>query len=488
MTPSDPVGADLALAALWQAAQLPAQVLADVALPGSPPVLPSSFAVSTAVQSSLAAAAVASVHIGVKRGGPQQQVVVDATHAVLDSCGWYRVNGQALPVWDKLSGLYSCGGQAAPGWVRIHANFAHHRDGALQLLGLPTGDQASRAEVTAALADWQAEDFETAAADAGLVVAAARSFEQWDSHPQAVALVGQPPLSLALIDGCAGDAPRPWRRLDAGQLPLHGVRVLDLTRILAGPVAGRNLAAYGADVMLVNSPHLPNIDNIADTSRGKLSVHIDLATVTGQDTLRALVREADVVLQGYRPGALAALGFGATELAALRPGIVCVSLSAYDNHLGSGPWARRRGFDSLVQTAMGFNLAEAQAFGASQPRALPFQALDYSAGHLLAFGAQAALLHQRERGGSWHAQVSLATVAQWLRGLGRVSGGDKTALFELAHAPFEQYAEEEDSGFGRLRVLRHAAQLSHTPARWSRPSMRPGSHAATWPPLLQNTA
>jgi crotonobetainyl-CoA:carnitine CoA-transferase CaiB-like acyl-CoA transferase len=476
--------AHLALSVLWQAAGLPADALADVVLPGHQPVLPSSFAVSTAVQSSLAAAALAAVHIGVQRGGPRQQVVVDATHAVLDSCGWYRINGQELPAWDKLSGLYACGGHRAPGWVRIHANFVHHRDGALKLLGLPTGEQTSRSEVTAALANWQAEDFETAAADAGLVVAAARSFEQWDVHPHALALAGQPPLSLALIEGCAADAPQPWRRLDAGQLPLHGVRVLDLTRILAGPVAGRDLAAYGADVMLVNAPHLPNIDNIADTSRGKLSVHIDLTSAAGRDTLRALVREADVVLQGYRPGALAAHGFGAAELAALRPGIVCVSLSAYGPTAGGGPWAGRRGFDSLVQTALGFNVAEAQAFGAAQPRAMPFQVLDYSAGHLLALGAQAALLHQRERGGSWHVQVSLATVAQWLRGLGRVDVGEKSAFLDLKQAPFEAFADDEDSGFGRLRALRHAAQLSHTPARWTRPSMRPGSHAPAWPARL----
>jgi hypothetical protein len=470
-----------ALAALWQQAQLPADALAQVTLPGHQQVLPSSFAVTTAVQSSLAAAALAAVQIGAQRGGPQQQVTVDATHAVLDSCGWYRVNGQVLPVWDKLSGLYACGGTHTPGWVRIHANFAHHRDGALALLGLPTGEHTSRDDVAAALVDWQAEDFETAAADAGLVVAAARSFEQWDAHPHAKALAGQPPLHVALIDGSAAAAPRPWRRLGAAQPPLHGVRVLDLTRILAGPVAGRDLAAYGAEVMLVNAPQLPNIDNIADTSRGKLSVHIDLTTTTGRDTLRALVCDADVVLQGYRPGALAAFGFGVDDLSALRPGIVCVSLSAYGDHHGGGPWAARRGFDSLVQTATGFNIAEAQAFGATQPRALPFQVLDYSAGHLLAFGAQVALLRQREQGGSWHAQVSLAAVAQWLRGLGRLPAGAQHALFDLAQAPFEAFAEDEDSGFGRLRALRHSAQLSHTPARWARPSMRPGSHAAIWP-------
>jgi hypothetical protein len=231
--------------------------------------------------------------------------------------------------------------------------------------------------------------------------------------------------------------------------------------------------------MLVNSPHLPNIEHIADTSRGKLSVHIDLATGQGRDTLRALVREADVFLQGYRPGALAALGFGPADLAALRPGIVCVSLSAYGD---SGPWRGRRGFDSLVQTATGFNVEEARALGDTMPRAMPFQVLDYSAGYMLAFGAQVALMRQRERGGSWHAQVSLAGVGQWLRSLGRVPDGPANAAFELAGAPFERFAQDEDSGFGQLRVVRHAARFSATPAHEMRPSMPPGSHPAAWPP------
>ena len=160
------------------------------------------------------------------------------------------------------------------------------------------------------------------------------------------------------------------------------------------------------------------------------------------------------------------------DLARLAPGIVCVSLSAYGPE---GPWASRRGFDSLVQTATGFNLAEAEAFGAAEPMALPLQILDYAAGYLLAFGAQAALLRQADEGGSWHVQVSLARVGSWLRSLGRVGG---MAVKRPSLAP---YVEEVESGFGRLQVLRHAAQFSVTPARFRRPSMPPGSHEARWP-------
>lgn len=479
MMESDSGTAHEALAALWRSVDLPVQALADVSLSGADPVLPSSFAVASAVQSALAAAALAAARVGVMRGAARQTVAVDATHAVLDSCGWYRVDGKELPVWDKLSGLYACGACCEPGWVRIHANFAHHRDGALKLLGLPVGPQIEREAVAEALADWRAQDIESAAADAGVVVAAARSFAQWDAHAQGQALALEPLLGLRAVAGADSDPRVPWPAHAAGDAPLRGLRVLDLTRILAGPVAGRTLAAYGADVMLVNSPKLPNIDNIADTSRGKLSVHLDLTTAPGRDTLRALVRQADVFLQGYRPGALASLGFGPQALAELRPGIVCVSLSAYGR---TGPWAGRRGFDSLVQTATGFNIAEAEAFGGGQPRAMPLQVLDYSAGYLLAFGALAGLMRQRERGGSWIAEVSLAGVGHWLRRLGRVANGARSAAFTAADAPFEHYAQDEDSGFGRLRALRHAAQFSGTPAHWKRPSVRPGTDPAQWPP------
>jgi CoA-transferase family III len=178
-----------------------------------------------------------------------------------------------------------------------------------------------------------------------------------------------------------------------------------------------------------------------------------------------------VWLQAYRPGALQALGYGPAQLAARRPGIVCVSLTAYGDR---GPWAARRGFDSLVQTATGFNIAEAQACGSATPKALPMQILDYAAGYLMAFGAQAALLRQAEAGGSWQVQVSLAGVARWLRSLGRVTPA-------AALPAFEPHLQAWPSGWGELVAVRHAAQFSRTPAAWKRPSMPPGSHPPVWP-------
>jgi hypothetical protein len=301
-------------------------------------------------------------------------------------------------------------------------------------------------------------------------VAALRRFDEWDAHPQGLAVAELPLLQIERI----GDAPpRRWPALAAAQQPLTGLRVLDLTRILAGPVGTRALAAYGADVMLVNAPHLPNISAIADTSRGKLSAHADLRQPADRAAFDAVLRDAHVLVQAYRPQSLQALGYGATQLAAKSPGIVVVSLSAYGD---AGPWAGRRGFDSLVQTATGFNHAEAQAFGSGPPRALPMQILDHASGYMIALGACAALLRQQRDGGSWHVQVSLARTGLWLRGLGRLPGG-----FAAPAGDFAPYAEITASGFGTLEALRHAAVLSPTPAAWTRPSMPPGSHPLAWP-------
>ncbi|MBI5258194.1 MAG: CoA transferase [Burkholderiales bacterium] len=480
--PALPPRADQVLAALWQQAGLPPQALERITLTGQEPALPSSFALGTALQAALGAAALAAAELGRQRGGLSQQVSVDIADVVRESSGRFTLDGRPPRVWDKLSGLYRCGADTQPGWVRIHANFAHHRDGALALLGLPTGPATDREAVAAARRGWTAEAFEAAAAERGLVVAAVRRPQDGQRLPLAAAVAALPLVDITSLDAAhapgrgpaarAAGGPRLRPLAPPGGGALGGLRVLDLTRILAGPVAGRTLAAYGADVLLVNSPHLPNIESIADTSRGKRSAHLDLRSEAGRAALRALVRECDVFLQGYRPGGLAALGFGPDELARLRPGIVCVSLSAYGH---AGPWQHRRGFDSLVQSATGFNIAEAEAFGSPEPKALPLQALDYGAGFLLAFGALAALLRRQQAGGSHLVRVSLAGLGHWLQGLGRLPAGPAAA------APDEHGAyEETDSGFGRLRALPHAARFSHTPSTWLRPSMPPGSHPPAW--------
>ncbi|WP_265921414.1 CoA transferase [Cupriavidus nantongensis] len=464
--PLDVVGA------LWRDAGLPAEALAHLRLDGAEPVLPSSFAVGTAAQASLAASALAAATLWQGRSGQWQQVGVDMRHAITEfrSERYLRVDGGPAPeLWDKIAGIYRCGDGR---WVRLHTNFPHHRDGVLRLLGCAH----DKAAVQAALENWEAEAFETAASDAGLVVAALRSFDEWDRHPQAAALRGLPPLTLERI----GDAPpQPLPApVSADAQPLSGVRVLDFTRIIAGPVAGRTLAAHGADVLLVTAPHLPSIAPLViDTGRGKRSCQLDLRDADDKRTLHKLLHGADVLVQGYRPGGLADLGVGPEAAARARPGIVYVSLSAY-GHVG--PWAHKRGFDSLVQTATGFNHAEAQAAGSETPQPLPAQVLDHAAGYLLAFGAMAALHRRALEGGSWHVRVSLAQVGQWLRGLGRVPDGLKAPEQKIDDVA--DLLEAVPSSFGMLTVVRHAAQLSGTPARWTLPSEPLGTHAPEWLP------
>ena len=359
-----------ALERIWSANDLPRESLAHVSLPEVTPLLRSSFHVGVAAQISVGAAALAAAEIWYQRTGRRQQVSVDMHDAEYECTGHFTIDGSTPEVWAKLSGLYPCG----KGYVRVHANFDHHRDGVLRILGLPTGDVAERDQVEDALSKWDAEAFETTASEAGLVVSKVRSFDEWDKHPQAQALAKLPLLTIDKI----GDADvQPFSTISEDALPLAGVRVLDLTRILAGPTCGRVLAAYGADVMLVNSPNLPNIDNVVDTSRGKLSALIDLETEQGRDQLHQLLSKTDVIVQGYRPGGLERFGFGAEILAERYPGLVHVSLSAYSHE---GPWAGKRGFDSLVQTATGFNHAEAEAASSDTPKALPVQILDYASG------------------------------------------------------------------------------------------------------------
>ena len=455
-----------ALAALWCAAGRPESALENVELTGSEPVLPSSFAVGTAAQASIAAAALAAAELWRLRTGRRQRIAVDMRHAAVEfrSERYLRLEGKPLPEpWDKIAGAYRCGDG---GWVRLHTNFPHHRDGMLKLLRC----EHDRAAVERALAGWEAVALETAAAEAGLVATAMRSFAQWDAHPQGQAVAALPVLTIERI----GDAPP--LPLSQADRPLGGFRVLDLTRVIAGPVCGRTLAAHGAEVLLVTAAHLPSIPPLViDTGRGKLSTSIDLRDPSGSERLGALLHEAHVLVQGYRPGAIAALGFGPEQAARRRPGIVYVSLCAYGHE---GPWAERRGFDSLVQTASGFNAAEAEAAGIAGPKVLPCQALDHAAGFLMAFGAMTALAHRATEGGSWHVRVSLAQTGRWIRGLGRIPKG--LACADPRFEDVRDLLEETDSGFGRLTAVRHAAQLSDTPARWTRPSVPLGTHSPSF--------
>ncbi|AMN44624.1 CoA transferase [Rhodoplanes sp. Z2-YC6860] len=460
------MNAKQSLTKLWNDLGLPAEALDRVALTGADPALPSSFHVGQMAQVSIGAAALAATELHRRRGGRAQQVTVDARSAAIEfrSERYLRVNGGEAPeLWDKIAGAYRCGDG---NWVRIHTNFPHHRDGVLKLLQC----EHSREAVAKAFESWSAEKFEDAAAAAGMVVAKARTFAEWDAHPQGAAVRTVPLITLEKI----GDAPK--LSVPAGSRPLENLRVLEMTRVLAGPVCGRTLAAHGADVLRVISPNLPTIDVAdIDTGRGKRSAHVDLATSEGRSDFRALLQGADVFVQSYRPGAVAARGFGPKDAAAIRPGIVCVSLSAY-GHVGS--WAARRGFDSLTQTATGLNFAEAEAAGKTGLVALPCQALDHASGYLMALGAITALLRRIDEGGSWHVRVALARTGLWLRDMGRVADG-----FAASDIDFAQAADRlatYPSAFGTLTAVRHAAEMSETPAQWALPSAPFGTHPPRW--------
>jgi len=455
------------LADLWTLAGGEPAALDAVTLTGQEPQLPSSFRVAAAAQAGIAATALAAAQIWQLRSGQSQGVAVDMRHAVVEcrSERYLRVDGKKPPpAWDAIAGIYKTRDQR---FVRLHTNFAHHRDAVCRVLNCGPDREA----VQAALKQWDGEAFETAAYAGGGVVAMMRSYAEWSELPQARALAALPVISIEKIGEAA---PKPW---PAGDRPLAGLRVLDLSRVIAGPVAGRTLAAHGADVLLISGPDLPAIPWLTiDTGRGKLTSFVELRSEQGRERLPQLLADADIFSQGYRPRALAGLGFSPQDAATVSPGIVYVSLSAYGH---AGPWAERRGFDSLVQTATGFNHAEGEAAGVDGPKELPAQMLDHASGYLMAFGAMMARTRQSREGGSWHVRISLAQTGRWLWNLGRVAGGLATA--DLGGDAVQDFIEETASGFGPLRAVSHSGTLSKTPASWARPAMPLGSHPPQWP-------
>jgi crotonobetainyl-CoA:carnitine CoA-transferase CaiB-like acyl-CoA transferase len=452
---------------LWTLAGGDRAALDTVALTGEEPQLPSSFRVAAAAQVSIAAAGLAAAHLWKLRSRQGQEVAVDMRHAVVEcrSERYLRLDGQPPPpAWDAIAGIYQTRDRR---FVRLHTNFPHHRDAVCRALDC----KAERADVQSALMQWDAESFETAAYAAGGVVAVMRSYDEWSELPQAKALAALPVIEIEKIGEAA---PKPW---PGGDRPLAGLRVLDLSRVIAGPVAGRTLAAHGADVLLISGSDLPAIPWLSiDTGRGKLTSFVELKREEGRDKLRELLAQADIFSQGYRPRALAGLGFSPEAAARINPGIIYVSLSAYGH---TGPWADRRGFDSLVQTATGFNHAEAEAAGSGGAKELPAQILDHATGYLMAFGAMMAKARQSREGGSWHVRLSLAQTGRWIWNLGRLHDG--LSAGDLTGEAIKPFSEEAQSGFGPLRAIRHAAELSKTPARWSRPAMPLGSHPPRWP-------
>ncbi len=433
------------------------------------PVLATPFRVGDAAAASIGAHALAAAELWKLRGGRTQRIEVDARAAAASLLSFVltRAAGVVLPRGGLAStALYRT---RDAGWIHLHGGFPALHAGTLSLLG--AGEDAD--SIARAVARWDVQALEDALAERGLCGARLRTAEEWRAHPQGQALAGAPLVEIVRI-GDAPPAPLPGpRATDAGARPLSGMRVLDLTRVLAGPTCARTLAEHGAQVLHVRSPKLPSIEPfVVDTNVGKRSCFLDLELKEDVTRLRALLGDAHVFSDGYRPGALARRGFSAEALAALRPGIVIASINCYGH---TGPWAARPGWEQLAQTATGMAFEHA---GGTAPAVVPAAVTDYTTGRLAALGVLCALSRRAREGGSWHVRVSLARTAMWIQSLPRVPAGATPS--GLDPAQLAPWFIEMASAWGPIRRLGPIARMSETPPRWSLPPAPLGSHPASW--------
>ncbi|GHF26442.1 CoA transferase [Streptomyces mashuensis] len=444
---------------------------------GPSSVLPARLPVRETARATVAACALAAAELDAARrgGGPLPAVTVDdgAVATAFVSERHVRVDGRAHPAFAPLSRFW----RTADGWLRTHANYPHHRARLLAALGVPdTGssgdDTALAGRVAAELATREAAAVEEAVYAAGGLAVAVRTPEEWAAHPQGAAVAGHPLLTLErLAEGRGG----PGRALGPAPrgLPASGLRVLDLTRVLAGPVATRTLALLGADVLRVDPPAMPETQDLHDdTGLGKRSTLLDLGRRADRAVFDELLARADVVVTGYRPGALDRHGLAPQALAERRPGLVVASLSAWGTY---GPWGGRRGFDSLVQAACGVAVAEAADDGT--PGALPAQALDHGTGYLLAAAVLRAVTEQCAGGGTYGARLALARTAAWL-----MADVPHDQQGEAGGEPYDPAAwlVERDTPRGRLRHAVPPVTFEGGPRQWAAPSGVLGADAAMW--------
>ena len=439
---------------------------------GADPVLPTPFRIGAAGTAALAATGLAAADLWELRTGRRQEVAVDLRRAVasLRSGHYLQVNGvRVREDRNPVMGMYPAKNGR---WSYIHANFPNHRAAALRVLGC----EENREAVKRAVANWDALELEEAIIAAGGAGGMVRSMAEWARHPQAAAVASLPLLEIVKI----GDSPP--EKLPEGGRPLSGIRVLDLTRVLAGPTCARTLAEHGADVLKITAPHIAARDDQEyDTGHGKLSARLDLRQPQELDTLKGLVREADVFSQGYRPGTLGNRGLSPEELAKLRPGVVSVSLCAFSH---KGPWASRRGFDTVVQNVSGITTRQGELFPGPEPgpQFYPVSAIDYLTGYLMAFGAMVALARRAREGGSWLVRISLAQTGRWLVERGEVpEEAAKAAPKEFPQPDLDRWSIDSDAPAGRLRHLGPTVQLSETSPYWARPSVPLGHNDPVWP-------
>ncbi len=357
------------------------------------------------------------------------------------------------PIWDAVAGDYAC----KDGWIRLHTNLPHHRRAALAVLGMP----AQRSAVAEAVKGWEKETLEAQIVAKGGVAAAMRSAAQWRACPQGQAVSAEPLIAWK------GAPATPWQAPPAR--PLQGLKVLDLTRVLAGPVATRTLAGFGANVLRIDPPNWDEANVVPDITLGKRCARLNLHEAKDRQVFEALLKQADVLVHGYRPGALARLGYGEAARRALAPNGLEVSLCAYG---WSGPWATRRGFDSLVQMSCG--IAEAGMHWAKRdvPVPLPVQALDHATGYLMA----AAVVKMLAGNGFSCARLSLARTAALLMAHPQTQAGT------LAKAPeaVDFASSLEATPWGPAHRLRPPLQIDGTPMHWPHGASALGSAAPGW--------
>ncbi len=458
---------------------------ADVDVTGEGGHLPSNLAVEDTAVACVASALLAAAALRRQRGTSVRGVILDRGHvtAAVRSERYFQRGGQSAGAgFASLSRFW----RSADGWVRTHGNYPWHRAALAAALSTPEDIDA----VGAAIAVLPSEQVEEQVCASGGIAAAVRSLEEWRAHPQGRAVASEPLVGHQVI----GEAPP--RRRPRAELPAGGVRVLDLTRVIAGPVCTRFLAACGADVLRIDPPLRPDMraGATADTLLGKRSAVMDLETKDGAETLQRLLGQADVVVCGYRPGALDRFGLDAHVLAERHPGLVVVYLDAWGH---SGPWADRRGFDSVVQAPTG--IARAESADGIEPGALPCQLLDHGTGYLAAAAAMDGLRRQADIGGTHIRGLSLARTAGWL------TAGSATAAPRGTAAPAPRNpgparrdpatAEaldpdptrdrpaclvDLDSAQGAVRVVAPPGSIDGVPLRWRRPLTGYGADPPTW--------
>jgi crotonobetainyl-CoA:carnitine CoA-transferase CaiB-like acyl-CoA transferase len=435
---------------------------------GRDPVITTRFRAGEAAAAVLAANASAAADLWCARGGRPQRIEVDvrAAAASLLSFSYLRYQGGSFERRAQpTTALY----RARDGrWIHLHGGFSS-REGTLALLKCDDDSAA----IAKAVASWDAQALEDALAERSVCGAKLRSADEWRIHPQGIAL-GRAPVVEMLRIGDAAREPLPGPRADEHRArPLSRIRVLDLTRVLAGPTCARTLAEHGAEVLHVRSPKLPSIEPfVIDTNPGKRSCYLELDRKEDLEQLRALVRDAHVFSQGYRPGALARRGFAPEALAQMRPGIIVVSIDCYGHE---GPFADRPGWEQLAQTVTG--MAHEHA-GDEHPALVPAAVNDYTTGYLGALGVMCALTRRATEGGSWHVRVSLARTAMWIMSLPRVA--PEAIPAGLDAAAIAPWIIEMESAWGRISRLGPIARMSETPPRWVIPPAPLGSDPPGW--------